>query len=786
MRAWADWDSTPRGCMHGSGGYLFFVSYVFVWACGFGYMPRITSINWVERGGISPSIPSRFIEVVEKISSTRGEDRKALVQIVNAPRNPRSYLYLCFHRPEDTWQGDNKFKLNSVRILGNHRLLDTPQGNGLDSSGGLQRLPTVNEQRTASAAQMGDRPAFTVSNGIVHGSHKSMTVISVPWRTSSSIGGPGTIDEAMTVNLGTSGSSDVLESAAAAPEACCETQRTDIPRLRTVKITAGRRAGRIEFTTVCAALPRVHTSVVCLGRSTNIESSDTSLLVFGNDDGGGGPLPKMLENLRRMRAVTNNHRELPPVHMGRFVDQFSDYLAESSQGGKVLPNWKGELSTAERRRRTALTVTIGSIKKGNRHSEILLRDVEMVATMASLSGRKYVYPKQKIDEAWEKVLFNQFHEVLSGSAIGMVYDDAEKLYAEVREVCEEMIDDALDVILGGSTQRLTAAAVVTDLDQLVAYNTTPFSRCDVVQCAPDPGRAVGGGWEDWVRVREFRGWGEAGVPDGATSDGGVGVLACLCMQLTISRGRTTSLLDVQLGRELIQEGATGGLVIFEDRPNYWDAWDVEIHHLEKATPLEFTKVSVVAQGPLRASVEVEVVYGQSRINVTISLDAVPSPMPGFRSMFHFDACVDWHQRHEFLKFELPLAINSDNATYETQFDWFEVCGHKYADLRKYPAHLLTSSRHGARRRAGPRRARILLGRLDVEAAYETNLLEDIADGTMLALRPNGPPGSGFRKKGHIGVRRLEGAFLTVQLHFFVQDGFGFLTEVFQLLSSQLA
>jgi alpha-mannosidase len=48
-------------------------------------------------------------------------------------------------------------------------------------------------------------------------------------------------------------------------------------------------------------------------------------------------------------------------------------------------------------------------------------------------------------------------------------------------------------------------------------------------------------------------------------------------------------------RELIQEGATGGLVIFEDWPNYWDASDVEIHYLEKPTQLEFAKVSVVAR-----------------------------------------------------------------------------------------------------------------------------------------------------------------------------------------------
>jgi alpha-mannosidase len=50
------------------------------------------------------------------------------------------------------------------------------------------------------------------------------------------------------------------------------------------------------------------------------------------------------------------------------------------------------------------------------------------------------------------------------------------------------------------------------------------------------------------------------------------VLRNEAVQLTISEGRITSLLDVKLGRELISEGQTGGMVIFEDRPNSWDAW----------------------------------------------------------------------------------------------------------------------------------------------------------------------------------------------------------------------
>lgn len=44
-----------------------------------------------------------------------------------------------------------------------------------------------------------------------------------------------------------------------------------------------------------------------------------------------------------MRAVTNTHRELPPVNMGHSVDEFFDYLSESTKAGAVLPAWHGEL-----------------------------------------------------------------------------------------------------------------------------------------------------------------------------------------------------------------------------------------------------------------------------------------------------------------------------------------------------------------------------------------------------------------------------------------------------------
>lgn len=45
-------------------------------------------------------------------------------------------------------------------------------------------------------------------------------------------------------------------------------------------------------------------------------------------------------------------------------------------------------------------------------------------------------------------------------------------------------------------------------------------------------------------------------------------------------------------------------------------------------------------------------------------------------MIRFDAEVDWHERHRFVKFELPLDIRTHEAIYETQFGHVSRPTHK--------------------------------------------------------------------------------------------------------------
>lgn len=62
----------------------------------------------------------------------------------------------------------------------------------------------------------------------------------------------------------------------------------------------------------------------------------------------------------------------------------------------------------------------------------------------------------------------------------MVYDDAEKLYAEVRKDGEDLLEEAFAALFPKSVA-LSKASGVQGSGSIVGYNTTFFNRRDVVE-----------------------------------------------------------------------------------------------------------------------------------------------------------------------------------------------------------------------------------------------------------------------------------------------------------------
>ena len=105
---------------------------------------------------------------------------------------------------------------------------------------------------------------------------------------------------------------------------------------------------------------------------------------------------------------------LPRVQMGGTVDEFFAKLEKKAEEGTEFVTWYGELYFELHR---GTYTTQANNKRNNRKAEILLHDIEYLATLASVkdvvkgNGKAYKYPKEDLDNMWEDVLLCQFHEL---------------------------------------------------------------------------------------------------------------------------------------------------------------------------------------------------------------------------------------------------------------------------------------------------------------------------------------------------------------------------------------
>ena len=128
------------------------------------------------------------------------------------------------------------------------------------------------------------------------------------------------------------------------------------------------------------------------------------LRVYGVGDHGGGPTRRDIERIIDM----NRWPIFPTYKFGTYREFFR--LAEKNRD--VYPAVEGELNFIF----DGCYTTQTRQKKGNRQGEAMLAEAEGVSALAHIAlGTKY--SGNSFREAWEKVLFNQFHDILPGSGV---------------------------------------------------------------------------------------------------------------------------------------------------------------------------------------------------------------------------------------------------------------------------------------------------------------------------------------------------------------------------------
>jgi alpha-mannosidase len=386
--------------------------------------------------------------------------------------------------------------------------------------------------------------------------------------------------------------------------------------------------------------------------------SNRSLYLFGYGDGGGGPTEEMIEWAHRLG-----------VAMGRAAEFFDRASADS----RDLATVSGELYF-ERHRGTYTSQS--RTKRWNRLAQHALREAE---TWSVAAGD---YPAEELEALWKTLLLNQFHDILPGSSIDWVYEEAERDLERVVDRASLLTDAAAWKIVGSG-------------GGMAVFNVSSHPRREVVQ--------IDGGYE--VVEAPACGWAVHFARPRTEPDV---VVAEHRMENELLRVEwddrcvLTSIFDKEAGREVL--GGLGNLLqLHDDNPRRHDAWDLDADYRGSFT--EITSVDQVKRfSGLRGVLGFGRRFGDSIVVQSMSLDA------GSR-VLRFETKVEWRERHKLLKVAFPVTVGAREATYEIQFGhlrrptheddsraraMFEVCAQRWADLGDgaYGVALLNDCKHG--------------------------------------------------------------------------------------------
>lgn len=135
-------------------------------------------------------------------------------------------------------------------------------------------------------------------------------------------------------------------------------------------------------------------------------------------------------------------------------------------------------------------------------------------------------------------------------------------------------------------------------------------------------------------------------------------------------GRLVSLVHHSSGNQVIPANLRGNqLVIFDDIPLFWDAWDTMDYHLEtretvnspSSSPAEAIAVHVELVTPLKISLKWSQPIGQkSQLNQLIHVSAIDP-------YIEFETRIYWAENRKFLKVEFPVEVHANQVILSTLY-----------------------------------------------------------------------------------------------------------------------
>ena len=371
---------------------------------------------------------------------------------------------------------------------------------------------------------------------------------------------------------------------------------------------------------------------------------ETALWIPGVGDHGGGPTDELLEQIELWEGQTN----ALPTQAGTV----REFLTELERGDQAWPVWRDELFLELHR---GCATSRPDQKRHNRTLERLLREADAASALLALAGQ------DSGSSDWRPLLFQQFHDILPGTSIPEVFEQAEPVWCTARRQARQERDRRLarlpranDYAVDWSWWGLQPLASWSPLVRLPAGSWS----VDAVSL-PQQAAAVGGTWVQLPRQQ-----GSCSVPlrlePGlkhcpseprhpvviASLGSGAWRLGNDLVELEVSAAGLLAFKGRD-GRE--QLSAPLQLERYRDRGEFWDAWDLAAGYRSNPLGVDSTgSLQWLDKGPLVAHLVLRRKIGASSMRLDLRLKA-DTPW------LELICSIDWCQTHELLRLELPLA-----------------------------------------------------------------------------------------------------------------------------------
>lgn len=433
------------------------------------------------------------------------------------------------------------------------------------------------------------------------------------------------------------------------------------------------------------------------------------LVSYGFGDGGGGVNREMLEYRKRLDKMPG----LPNVKTGKASEYFRCLKEKVEKTDEYVHIWDGELYLEYHR---GTYTSQAYTKMMNRKLELLYRETEWLSSVACLTNNDWsLYDNNEITKGWKTILRNQFHDIIPGSSITEVYEDAKQEYKE-----------AEDIALG-IQNKLEDISINKDEHTWTIVNNSNWNRTESIdiKCDEDGSFYDEDGNkleyqrnkdEYTVEIKDIPALGykriilkvdEVQGENNSVFEYCDGKISTPKYNIEWNEyGQLTSIYDKENKREVLAKGERGNVLqMFEDKPMAHEAWDIDIFYKEKMREVkDLQSVELIEDGNLKAVIRFKYKY----MNTTISQDMI---LYSNSNRIDFKTNVDWREKKQLLKVAFVVDIRSTMATYDVQFgnvkrpthwntSWdrarFESVAQQWVDLseRNYGVSLLNNCKYG--------------------------------------------------------------------------------------------